>query len=143
MIRRLVIDQDGYLRQLESLKNATVEFPLDILVEPHVEGRTTDQNRRLWWLHGLLAAHLNIKICALIRAKMIPSFVHFSAESVHEGIFKPKYVGTDPMTGRPKSSTRMSKQDFAAALTAYEADLATEGIEIPADPSYEQWESTP
>lgn len=93
--------------------------------------RNNEQNARLWWMHGLMAAHLNERVPDMIAAGMLPKFFQrFDAEAVHECIFKQRYCGTLE-GGRPRSSTRLNKLDFAEALTRYEADMVNEGIEIP------------
>jgi hypothetical protein len=102
-------------------------------LRPYSKPRNADQNARLWWLHGLMAAQLNVKLPDMIAAGLLPkSFRCFTAEAVHEGIFKPKYLGTKP-DGTPRSSARLSTMDFAEAMTRYEADMINEGVEIPSE----------
>lgn len=107
--------------------------PLALTLRPYSPPRNNEQNARLWWLHGLMAAYLNARLPELHASGQLPRlFQQFTAEAVHEGIFKPKYCGTRT-DGTPRSSTRLSKLDFAEALTRYEADMANEGVEIPTD----------
>ncbi len=113
-----------------------LEPPFTVRVDK--AGRTNPQNARLWWLHGIMAAHLNRKLPELIKAKLIPGFFLFTAEIVHEGIFKPHYCGTHP-DGRPKSSTAFDVSEFNDLLTAYESDMVHEGVELPTPPEWEDY----
>ncbi len=106
------------------------DYPVEVSMVHYVEPRTTEQNKRLWYLHGLFAAHLNRKLPELLKTGLIPRVFMFTAESVHEGIFKPHYCGTHP-DGSPRSSTLLNKSDFAEALAAYEADMHNEGVDFP------------
>ncbi|HEX5464413.1 MAG TPA: hypothetical protein VFW88_06825 [Burkholderiales bacterium] len=109
---------------------------IDVYVRRHKVKRSNPQNARLWWLHGLMAAHLNERLPQLIEAQMIsPLFTRFTPEAVHEGIFKPRYCGTNP-DGSVRSSARMSKLDFMTAMERYEADMVTDGVEIPEPPEW-------
>lgn len=105
--------------------------PLVISLRRYSPPRNNEQNARLWWLHGLMAAHLNERVPDMIAAGLLPKFwQRFTPESVHEGIFKPRFCGTHA-DGTPRSSTRLSKMDFAEAMTRYEAGMVNEGVEIP------------
>lgn len=108
--------------------------PLVISLRRYSPPRSNEANNRLWWLHGLMAAHLNERVPEMIAAKLLPrSWQRFTPEAVHEGIFKPRFCGVRP-DGMPRSSTRLSKADFSEAMQRYEADMVNEGVEIPEHP---------
>ncbi|HEX5464431.1 MAG TPA: hypothetical protein VFW88_06915 [Burkholderiales bacterium] len=109
---------------------------VDVFVRRHKVKRSNPQNARLWWLHGLMAAHLNARLPDLVASGLLsPLFLRFTPESVHEGIFKPRYCGTNP-DGSARSSARLSKLDFMAALERYQADMTNDGVEIPEPPEW-------
>ena len=124
----VIVQDKAHLRLL--FVELSQKLPLDLSWRAGAEPRTSEQNRRLWWLHGLYASHLNRKLPDLIRAKLVPGVFRFTPEAIHEGVFKPHYLGARP-GGHPRSSRELTVPEFAAVLDAYEADLRTEGVDFP------------
>lgn len=98
---------------------------LDIFVRYHKIRRTNAQNDRLQWLCRAHAGWLNKERMRLIAEGKLPSYwPETDTGGVRKHIFNPLYCGTD-------SSTKPSKLDMIDILEKYEADLRTQGIELP------------
>ena len=98
---------------------------LDIFVRYHKIRRTSEQNKRLQWLCRSHAGWLNKERMRLIAEGKLPSYwPETDTDGVRKHIFNPLYCGTD-------SSTKPSKLDMIDILEKYEADLRTQGIELP------------
>jgi len=101
-----------------------------VKVEPWEEKRSSgkgSQNSRLWWLHGLTAAHLGLKGLGV-----------WTEERVHYRIFVPRYCRTQNRilvlgkeTFEEVTSSELGMASFAQAMERYQADMINEGIEIP------------
>ena len=108
---------------------------LDIFVRYHKIRRTSEQNKRLQWLCRSHAGWLNKERMRLIAEGKLPSYwPETDTDGVRKHIFNPLYCGTD-------SSTKPSKLAMADILANYEADLRTQGIELPVneDIQSESW----
>lgn len=98
---------------------------LDIFVRYHKIRRTSEQNKRLQWLCRSHAGWLNKERMRLIAEGKLPSYwPETDTDGVRKHIFNPLYCGTD-------SSTKPSKLAMTDILANYEADLRTQGIELP------------
>ena len=128
MSKFLIIETRDQMRKL--FVDLVERLPIEIGARSVKYARTNDQNARLWWMHGLFAAFLNRKLPELIKSGLVPKPFRFTPESVHEGIFKPHYIGTLP-NGMTKSSTQLTRAEFSAILESYEADMRNDGIEFP------------
>ena len=98
-----------------------------VRVEPWQDPRTLEQNSRLWWLHGLTAAHLGLKGLGV-----------WTVERVHYRIFIPRYCRTERrivVLGRETfedvTSSQLGTGEFSRCMDRYQADMINEGIEIP------------
>ena len=103
--------------------------PLEVSLKRYSPKRSTDQNARLWWLHGLTAQRLNQVLADELAETQNPVIAAamrspWDAETVHKNIFKPQFCGG-------KSSTRLSKMDMVDAQTAYEAWMVEIGVVFP------------
>lgn len=98
-------------------------------VGPYREKRTTEQNKRLWWLHELTAAHLGLKGLGV-----------WTKDRVHYRIFVPRYCRTarrivvlGKETFEELTSSQLDPAEMVAAIDRYQADMINEGIEIPTE----------
>lgn len=109
-------------------------LPIRITVKKYKPKRSDAQNRRLWVIHGQVSAFLSVA-----------GTVKWTAEEVHEYIFKPQFCGFfetvagDTIFKRPKSSTELNKMEMAEAQTRYEAWCAHNGIELELEDEAANW----
>lgn len=112
---------------------------VDVTCARHKVRRTPEQNRRMWWLHNLEAAHLNatwpersaamvammegagVGLGKLERAMLMGKV--WNKDDCHEQFNKRYFAG--------KSSRKQSKMDFMGVLDEYEADLRISGVQFP------------
>lgn len=133
---------DNILQRIQDARGQ--QKPTSVEIKPYHRKRSTEQNARLWVLHSLYAKWLNEQADELkdqLRAQirkmgkpkqlteLLGQYVNLShpwtAEAVHEIIFKPRYV--HPRL--EKSSTRLTTAQMAEAQEEYEAYMVSLGID--------------
>lgn len=144
MTKELVVHvrQPDQLLELMERIQAIKPWPregIDVSCARHKVRLTAAQNRRMWWLHNLEAAHLNAtwpeRSAALVAMmeqagaslgkleRMMLIGKVWNKDDCHEQFKKRYFAG--------KSTRKQSKLDVMAVLDEYEADLRTGGVQFP------------
>lgn len=127
---RLMVCSEGTKDQAVALVSS---LPPDerfyVHVGPYRDKRSNEQNKRLWWLHALTAAHLGLKGLGV-----------WTKDRVHYRIFVPRYCRTarriivlGKETFEELSSSQLDPKEMTDAIDRYQADMINEGIEIPTE----------
>lgn len=128
MICRTPEQAEAYIRSLNTNWRPQV-------IEAYKPRRSTFQNSRLWWLHGLTAQRLNQVLAEEFAETQSPVVLAamrspWTPESVHQRIYKPQFLNGE-------SSTKRNKMETVDDQTAYEAWMVDIGIEFPETERYE------